>query len=218
MRKYEFKKFPALATFLTIAGLILSVISISLALMSDYYVGGYATLAIMAIIGAVLFLAGITTGRVVLLRVVSIIVMVANIITSFVLALVKFGEKDVALFAISLLMLIASILELIYFLTMKNERISKMYFYAGLSFSALAALYGLVFIVNDIIEVIEYVLPGHYHVYFLVFAFALVSVLPPIIQHSLTLVEVPEVVEAPQEETKENIEAVEENKEEATNN
>lgn len=214
MRKYEFKKFPLLATILTVVGLILSVISVSIALMSDTYVGGYATLAILEIVAAVLVLAGLTTGRVVLLRVISIITMVSLIITAFVLALAKFADKNVFLFALSLLMLIASILELIYYLTLRNERIGKMYFVAGLCFTALVAIYGIYYIVDDVIEIINYALPGHYHLYFLIFAFAFVSVLPPIVDHSLAKKEETTVVE----ENKDDSETPEEEPQEESAN
>lgn len=191
MVRYEFKKFPILAVVLTLAGLVLSVIAISVSLVVKPNSAGVAFLALLEIVSAVLVLAGLTTGKVVLLRVIAIILTVAIVIASFVLTIVKFADKDVFLFATSLLMLITSVLELIYFLTFKNPRIKKMYFVAGTAFSGLAIIYGLIYMIMNIVEYNTVGLPLTYNYYFLIFAFAFVSALPVAIYRDLE--EVPEV-------------------------
>lgn len=186
MTKYEFKKFPLLAVILTLVGLVLSVIAISVSLIVRFSDGGIAALALLEIIAAVLVLAGLTTGRVILLRVISIILTVSLLITSFVLTIVKFSDRDVFLFAIALLMLIASVLELIYFLTLKNPRIKLLYFISGLCFSGLVFLYGLVYVGIDVYEAVTLSLETHYNYYFLLFGFSAISALPVAIYNSLT--------------------------------
>ena len=119
--KYEFKKFPVAAVTLTIISLVLAVLATSISITAtdsgfhgDYHLGG---LAIIEVVAAVLFLAGLTTGKGGLVKVISIILTVALVITSFVLAIVKLTDHDVLYFSISLMMLISSVLELIYFLS-----------------------------------------------------------------------------------------------------
>ena len=196
MRKYELNKFPKLAIIMTIVGLFLAVVAMSVSLMFPKYdsLGG---LAILEIVATVLVLAGLTTAKVVLLRVINTILTVGLLITSFVLAIVKFSTQDVFLFAASILMLVASILTLIYFLTMRNPRIEKMYVYAGTAFSILATVYAL----EDLYSVFQYDLPGHYSTYFLLFAFAVVSFLPIATHRSLDVIEEDE---KPQEEVAED--------------
>ena len=188
MRKYELNKFPKLAIIMTIVGLFLAVVAMSVSLMFPKYdsLGG---LAILEIVATVLVLAGLTTAKVVLLRVINTILTVGLLITSFVLAIVKFSTQDVFLFAASILMLVASILTLIYFLTMRNPRIEKMYVYAGTAFSILATVYALIYVGEDLYSVFQYDLPGHYSTYFLLFAFAVVSFLPIATHRSLDVVD-----------------------------
>lgn len=198
MRKYELNGFPRLAIIMTILGLFLAVVAMSVSLIVPDS-GNAGGLAIFEIVGAVLVLAGLTTGKVLLLRVINIILTVGILITSFVLAIVKFSDQDVFLFAISLLMLVASILGLIYFLTMKNERITKMFFYAATIFFALALIYGIVYVVEDVLSYNDYGTPIHFGNYFLIFGFAVVSFLPMANHRSLTVIETPD---EPQEEEK----------------
>lgn len=195
MVKYEFKKYPILATVLTLIGLVLGVVAISVSLIVKPSNGGVAFLALLEIAAAVLVLAGLTTGKVILLRVISIILHIALVIASFVLAIVKFNDKDVVLFAIALLMLITSILELIYFLTFKNPRIRKMYFVSGLCFSGLGIAYGIAYMIQNIYEAVKLDLPLTYNFYFLIFAFAFVSVLPIAFYHALSTTDDTVVVE-----------------------
>lgn len=186
MSKYEFKKFPLLAVILTLVGLVLSVITISVSLTFRNSDGGIAALALIEIIAAVLVLAGLTTGRVGLLRVISIILTVVLLLTAFILTINKFTDRDVFLFGISLLMLITSVLELIYFLTLRNPRIKKLYLISGCCFSALVFVYGLVYMGFDIYEHVSLGLTLHYNYYFLIFAFSAVSSLPVAIYNSLS--------------------------------
>ena len=198
MSKYEFKKFPLLATILTIVGLILAVVAISASLSFRNTDGGVAALALLEIIAAVLFLAGLTTGRVGLLRVISIIVTVALIISAFVLTIAKFSDRDVPLFAVALLLLINSVLELIYFLTLRFPRIKMMYLISGLCFSGLVFIYGGIYMGRDIYEAVKLGLVVHYNYYLLIFAFSAISALPVAFYNSLTKKEAPQVEENPQ--------------------
>ena len=191
MSKYEFKKFPLLATILTIVGLLLAVAAISASLSFRHSDGGVAALALLEIVAAVLFLAGLTTGRVGLLRVISIILTVSLIFSAFVLTISKFTERDVPLFAISLLLLINSVLELIYFLTLKFPRIRLMYLISGLCFSGLVFVYGCVYTGRDIYEAVKLGLTVHYNYYLLIFGFSAVSALPVAFYNSLTKKEAP---------------------------
>ena len=186
MSKYEFKKFPLLAVILTLIGLVLSVATISVSLTFRNSNGGIAALALIEIVAAVLVLAGLTTGRIGLLRVISIILTVSLLLTAFILTINKFSDRDVFLFGISLLMLITSVLELIYFLTLRNPRIKKLYLVSGLCFSALVFVYGLVYMGFDIYEHVTLGLTLHYNYYFLIFGFSVISVLPVAIHNSLT--------------------------------
>ena len=102
--KYEFNKFPAAAVTLTIIGLVLAVLATSISITTtdngfydSYHLGG---LAIIEVVAAVLFLAGLTTGKGGLVKVISIILTVGIVITSFVLAIVKLTNHDVMYFSI----------------------------------------------------------------------------------------------------------------------
>ena len=125
MIKYEIKKFPLIATILTVLGLVCAVVAISTSLLSSGF-SWIASLALLEIIATVLFLAGLTIGRVGMLRVISVIVTVCLLITCFVLAITEYNMKEVFKFSISLLMLVASVLELVYFLAIRNQKIRKM--------------------------------------------------------------------------------------------
>ena len=202
MRKYELDKFPKLAVILTLSSLFLAVVAMSVSLLMPSYNENLGGLAIFVIVASVLVLAGLTTGRVILLKIINTILTVGLLVTSFVLAIAKFSDRDVILFAISLLMLVASILELIYFLTMKNPRINQMYFYTGICFTALVAAYGIAYIALDLFEVFQYNMEPHISNYFLLVSTATVSILPVVNHRSLKVVE--ENDEKPQEEVKED--------------
>ena len=142
MTKYEFKKFPILATVVTIVGLLAAIFSISISLMTSSY-DGFAALALLEIVATVLVLAGLTTGKVTLLKVISIIMTISVLLASFSLAIAKYSVHDGILFTVSLVMLVCSVLSLVYFLTIKNQRIEKLYFIASIIMLVLVAIYTL---------------------------------------------------------------------------
>ncbi len=188
--KYEFKKFPVAAVTLTIISLVLAVLATSISITAtdsgfhgDYHLGG---LAIIEVVAAVLFLAGLTTGKGGLVKVISIILTVALVITSFVLAIVKLTDHDVLYFSISLMMLISSVLELIYFLSVKGDgRISKLYMVASITFCGLVALYGVVYTTIDLIDLAQYNYPVQIDNYLLLFGLAFIASLPVVSYASL---------------------------------
>ncbi len=200
--KYEFKKFPVAAVTLTIISLVLAVLATSISITAtdsgfhgDYHLGG---LAIIEVVAAVLFLAGLTTGKGGLVKVISIILTVALVITSFVLAIVKLTDHDVLYFSISLMMLISSVLELIYFLSVKGDgRISKLYMVASITFCGLVALYGVVYTTIDLIDLAQYNYPVQIDNYLLLFGLAFIASLPVVSYASL----------AKEEENKPSLEA-----------
>ena len=200
--KYEFKKFPVAAVTLTIISLVLAVLATSISITAtdsgfhgDYHLGG---LAIIEVVAAVLFLAGLTTGKGGLVKVISIILTVALVITSFVFAIVKLTDHDVLYFSISLMMLISSVLELIYFLSVKGDgRISKLYMVASITFCGLVALYGVVYTTIDLIDLAQYNYPVQIDNYLLLFGLAFIASLPVVSYASL----------AKEEENKPSLEA-----------
>ena len=206
MTKYEFKKFPILATVVTIIGLLAAIISISISLVTSTY-DGFAALALLEIVATVLALAGLTTGKVTLLRVISIIMTVGILVTAFFLAIAKYADRDGFLFAVSLLMLVGSVLSLVYFLTVKNPRIEKMYFVASIVMLFLVVLYTVIYLVKSF--------DGNYSISIacLLLGLAAITVLPVSIYISMTKVEIPD--EPKEEETAEEVN--EENKETADN-
>lgn len=205
MTKYEFKKFPILATVVTIVGLLAAIFSISISLMTSSY-DGFAALALLEIVATVLVLAGLTTGKVTLLKVISIIMTISVLLASFSLAIAKYSVHDGILFTVSLVMLVCSVLSLVYFLTIKNQRIEKLYFIASIIMLVLVAIYTIIYLIQHY--------EGNYSISVgcLLLSFASITVLPVSIHISLTKVEVPDEPEEPNE-----AEAVEENKE-ATDN
>lgn len=195
--KYEFNKFPVAAVTLSIIGLVLAVLATSFSITAndqgfygDAHLGG---LAIIEVVAAVLFLAGLTTGKGGLVKIISIILTVGLVITSFVLAIVKLTNHDVMYFSIALMMLIASVLELIYFLSVKgNGRIAKLYMVASITFAALVALYGVIYTVMDVIDFAQYNYPVHIDNDLLLFGMAFISALPVISYISLAKEEEPQ--------------------------
>ena len=198
MRRYEYEKFPVAAVVTTVLGLLFAVLATSISLLAnntftDYrHFGG---LAIIEVVAAVLVLAGLTTGKVGLVRVISIILSVGTVITSFVLAIVKFNESNALYFTISLLMLIASVLSLIYFLCMRNnKRIIMMHIISSICFASLVLLYCVLYMSFDMMEAESL----HIDNYFLLLSFALITILPFVARLNLVVKEVPD--EEPEEE------------------
>ena len=184
MSKNENKQFPVIAIILSALAIVLAVISIAFAATDKYY-DNNATLGILELVASVLFLAGLTTGKKVLARIISIISLVSMIIVSFVLAVVKVYAQDVALLAISLLMLVASVLGLIYYLTsFRNPRISKMFIATGFVLGLLIIMYAIFYMTNDMAVVARSNVedtPATQN-YFLLFGLAVISIIPPVIR------------------------------------
>ena len=195
MIKYEIKKFPLVATILTILGLVCAVVAIASSLLSDGF-GWIASLALLEIIATVLILAGLTIGRVGMLRVISVIVTVCLLITCFVLAITEYNMKEVFKFSISLLMLVASVLELVYFLAIRNQKIRKMYMVASYVLTGLILIFSLYFLINNIQGNTAEGLPVEYQTFILLLSFTFISVLPVAVHSSFEMSE----VEEPQEE------------------
>ena len=188
--KYEFNKFPVAAVTLTIIGLVLAVLATSLSitvndngLYEGYHLGG---LAVIEVVAAVLFLAGLTTGKGGLVKVISVILTVGLVVTSFVLTIVKLSNHDPLYYSITLMMLIASALELVYFLSLKdNGRIAKLYLVTSITFCSLVALYGIIYTTMDLIDFVQYNYPAHVDNYLLIFGLAVIAALPFVSYHSL---------------------------------
>ena len=195
MIKYEIKKFPLIATILTVLGLVCAVVAISTSLLSSGF-SWIASLALLEIIATVLFLAGLTIGRVGMLIVISVIVTVCLLITCFVLAITEYNMKEVFKFSISLLMLVASVLELVYFLAIRNQKIRKMYMVASYVLTGLILIFSLYFLINNIQGNTAEGLPVEYQTFILLLSFAFISVLPVAVHSSFEMSE----VEEPQEE------------------
>ena len=202
MIKYEIKKFPLIATILTVLGLVCAVVAISTSLLSSGF-SWIASLALLEIIATVLFLAGLTIGRVGMLRVISVIVTVCLLITCFVLAITEYNMKEVFKFSISLLMLVASVLELVYFLAIRNQKIRKMYMVASYVLTGLILIFSLYFLINNIQGNTAEGLPVEYQTFILLLSFTFISVLPVAVHSSFEMSEVDEpqeeMVEQPEE-------------------
>ena len=208
MIKYEFKKFPLVATILTILGLVCAVVAIASSLLSDGF-GWIASLALLEIIATVLILAGLTIGRVGMLRVISIIITVCLVITNFVLAIVEYDKREVFMFSVALLMLVASVLELVYFLAIRNEKIRKMYTVASFCLSALVLIFSIYFIIKSGQGTSEG-LPIEYQTFILLLSYVFITLLPVTVHTSFNMIQVDEpVAEEPEQEV---VEEQEENK------
>ena len=208
MIKYEFKKFPLVATILTILGLVCAVVAIASSLLSDGF-GWIASLALLEIIATVLILAGLTIGRVGMLRVISIIITVCLVITNFVLAIVEYDKREVFMFSIALLMLVASVLELVYFLAIRNEKIRKMYTVASFCLSALVLIFSIYFIIKSGQGISEG-LPIEYQTFILLLSYVFITLLPVTVHTSFNMIQVDEPKE--EEPEQEVVEQQEENK------
>lgn len=190
--KNDKQKFPILAVVLTFVALALGVACASTGIyLATYRTSGTTTLALFEIGLAVLFIAGLTAAKNILLRIVSTIVTVSIVVVAFVTTLVNLTggtggtvTTRTILFAISLLMLICAILNLIYFFMNKTNRIKAMYKFTGYTFSILTFVYGIAYIVVDFMYVDAYngshQVPAElsFNVYFLTFALAFISLIP----------------------------------------
>ena len=183
MSKNENKQFPVVAIILAGLAIVLAVIAISFSAADENY-NGLATLGILELVASVLFLAGLTTGKLVLARVISIISLVSLIVTSFVLAVVKVYTQDVALLAISLLMLVASVLSLIYYLTsFRNPRIGKMFVATGFILGFLVIMYAGFYIYSDALYAANHsAYTPTTENYFLLFGLSVISIIPVVIK------------------------------------
>ena len=200
-QQYEFKKFPILATVLAAVCLLAAVVGITLSLTNyDYYYSGPMVSGLFLVVFSVLVIAGLTTGRSILLKIISIIIGIAVITTNFGITIAEFSEHRVALFGIALLMLIASVLTFVYYLTVKTERIKKMFLVAGSILSGLALVYAIVFTIVDLTRVLGQYDYYQYPYYFILLSYAIATSLPMVIFFSLAKKEEPK--EEPQEEPK----------------
>lgn len=212
MTKYEFKKFPIIPTILTLFGLVAAVVGVTISLLNTSYDGTIA-LALLEVLATVLVLAGLTTGKVGLSRVISIIITVCVIIVSFILAIDKYSVRDVYLFGLALFMLIASALGLVYFLASKNPRIEKLFFITSIVMTSLVVIYTFIYILANVNNHANVGSELNPHTYAILISYAAITLLPAMVHRSMTKVEVPdeedddedeneEVVEQPQEEPK----------------
>ena len=183
MSKNENKKFPVIAIILSGVAVILAVLAISFCATARNP-GNLASVGVLELVGSVLFLAALTTGKNVFSKVVSIILLVANIIVSFVLVVTKIYTQDVALLAVSLLMLVASVLSLIYYLTsFRNKRIAKMFIATAFILAVLIFIYAAFYISGDLhaVEVAPAQLEREPLTdnYFLIFGLGVLATIPP---------------------------------------
>ena len=205
--QYEFKKFPILATILAAACLLFAVIGVTSSLFNyDYFYGGPVFTGLLLVIVSVLVIAGLTTGRPLLLKVISIIISISVITTNFIVTIVEYNNHKAVLFGIVLLALIASVLAFVYFLTVKTERIRKMYLVTGSILSVLVLAYAITFTITDLVRVLGEYQYYEYPYYFILVSYALATSLPMVIFFSLSKKEEsqeePKQVEEKQEETK----------------
>ena len=185
--QYEFKKFPILATILAAACLLFAVIGVTSSLFNyDYFYGGPVFTGLLLVIVSVLVIAGLTTGRPLLLKVISIIISISVITTNFIVTIVEYNNHKAPLFGIVLLALIASVLAFVYFLTVKTERIRKMYFVTGSILSVLVLAYAITFTITDLVRVLGKYQYYEYPYYFILVSYALATSLPMVIFFSLS--------------------------------
>ena len=190
--QYEFKKFPILATILAAACLLFAVIGVTSSLFNyDYFYGGPVFTGLLLVIVSVLVIAGLTTGRPLLLKVISIIISISVITTNFIVTIVEYNNHKAVLFGIVLLALIASVLAFVYFLTVKTERIRKMYLVTGSILSVLVLAYAITFTITDLVRVLGEYQYYEYPYYFILVSYALATALPMVIFFSLSKKEEP---------------------------
>ena len=202
-QQYEFKKFPILATVLAAVCLLLSVIGVTASLADyNYYYTGPMVAGLCLIIVAVLMIAGLTTGRPLLLKVISIVVFIAVMTTNFGITIGEFGERRVVLFGIALLMLIASVLSFVYFVTVKTPRIRMLFLVTGAILAGITLVYAIAFTVIDLTRVLGEYDVYEYPYYFILTSYAVATSLPMVVYFSLSKKEEPKEETAPIEETK----------------
>ena len=196
--QYEFKKFPILATVLCAVCLILAVCGSTCSLMDYYYFyAGPLFAGLVLIVAAVLIIAGLTTVKPLLLKVISIIVSVTVVIVNFSITIAEYSDRRVVFFGIALLMLVASVLAFVYFVTAKNKRIRKMYLVTGSILSGLILIYAITYTIQDIVKSVTDSVQSQYPYYFILVGYAIISSLPMVIYFSLSKKE-----EEPKEEEK----------------
>ena len=217
-QQYEFKKFPILATILAAVCLLLSVVGVTASLADyNYYYTGPMIAGLCLIIVAVLMIAGLTTGRPLLLKVISIIVFIAVMTTNFGITIGEFGEHRVALFGVALLMLIVSVLSFVYFVTVKTPRIRMLFLVASSILAGITLVYAITFTITDLTRTLGAYDVYEYPYYFILVGYAIVTSLPMVVYFSLSKKEEPQEEQAPAEEApqEEEPKQVEEKPEEA---
>ena len=199
-QQYEFKKFPILATVLSAVCLLLAVAGATASLTNyDYYYTGPLFCGLCLVVVAVLFIAGLTTGRPLLLKVISIIVSIVVMTVNFGITIGEFSEHRVVLFGVALLMLIASVLGFVYFVTVKTERIKKMYLVTGSVLAGLTFVYAIIYTIVDLTKVLGQYDVYLYPYYFVLVGYAIASALPMVVFFSLSKKEEPQQIEQKEE-------------------
>ncbi len=208
--QYEFKKFPILATVLAAACLLFAVIGVTSSLFNyDYFYGGPVFTGLLLVIVSVLAIAGLTTGRPLLLKVISIIISISVITTNFIVTIVEYNNHKAVLFGVILLALIASVLAFVYFLTVKTERIRKMYLVTGSVLSVLVLAYAITFTIKDLTRVLGQYDAYEYPYYFILVGYAIVTSLPMVVYFSLSKKEEPKEEQPKEEPQQEEVPAEE---------
>ena len=187
--QYEFKKFPIIPTVLTSLSILLAVIGIVSSLASnDFLYSGVIFIGLGLLVVTVLFLAGLTIGKVGLLKSIAILSSVATIVVNFILAIAKFETRQLTLFAIAILMLIVCVLNYIYYLTARNKRILTMLQVTSIILMVLTMTYAIVYIC---VNMEEYSAGGTttimYPYYFFLFSYTFLMGVPMTIQSSLSV-------------------------------
>jgi len=192
MKDLEFKKFPILATMLSILIVVLSVVAITIGLSRESFVyTGSLFTGLALLVASVLFIAGLTTGKIHLLKVISIMSSVGVIVTSFVFSVMNFETHQTVLFSLSILMLICSVLSYIYFLTSaRNARIKNMYLVAIIVMACLTFAYALVYILQNVDSATHDGSDFDYTNYLLLFGFILLILIPLSIRFAVSQKEV----------------------------
>ena len=209
-QQYEFKKFPILATVLAAVCLLLSVIGVTASLADyNYYYTGPMVAGLCLIIVAVLMIAGLTTGRPLLLKVISIIVFIAVMTTNFGITIGEFGEHRVALFGIALLMLIVSVLSFVYFVTVKTPRIRMLFLVASSILAGITLVYAITFTITDLTRTLGQYDVYEYPYYFILVGYAIVTSLPMVVYFSLSKKEEPKEEQPKEEPQQEEVPAEE---------
>ena len=113
------------------------------------------------------------------------------------------NKKEVVLFSVALLMLVASVLELVYFLAIRNQKIRKMYTVTSYTLSALVAVFAIYFLVNNIQNT-----PAgatiQYQTFILLLSYVFITLLPVLVHNSMNMVEITDRINEPVEESAED--------------